>query len=138
MYLTGKSRGRRKLGDISFAPTGLIPFGWTPSLPDSINCDPLTVGGFYDWITGNSKSCSIAAGQQQIQQVANRAANNYGVDSPAAIATQIEADYQKAQIPIDVNTIFNPPAASATAGTPWWMWAALLGGGALIVVKVLK
>jgi hypothetical protein len=91
---------------------------------------------WWDWLTG--QPTLTAAGQAQIQSVADNAAKYYGADSVTAQVAQQMANQQKALVPLDTANILN--FYDSQGGVlPWqipsWLW---WGAGALGALWVLK
>lgn len=94
--------------------------------------------------------CQTLANQNQIQDVANRAAYYYGVDSPTAQVAQQAAETQKAQVPADVANIakyygagtgVQIPGISATmplSSLPAWVWPVAIGVGTLMLLNLTR
>lgn len=97
-------------------------------------------------------ACASAASNAQIQSVVANAQYYYGTNSPAAQAAAQAAAAQEAQSAADaadvssfygagnLNPFFTPGGIDPndTSTWPWWMWLAIFGGGALLVVAAVK
>lgn len=150
MYIVAtKRRVRRGLGD-DLPATSLLPSqvfaqmkaGAPPAPVDNSISTPGLLwnwlsngfgvsGGCYPWdIACANRQAMINANTAQIQNVADRASYFYGQNSAPAIATQAVADYQKSQVPLDVNAILNSTAPAGPAGIPLWLW--VIGGGIVL------
>ena len=148
MFVVSKQRrpGLGRLGSQAI-PLSMATVPYSATLVDTTGC-------VWDYLWGKSSfdACLTAANQNQIQTVANNAAQYYGANSPTTQVAQAIATQQEAQVPSDVQTIdtsYNLPASpfipslgpGVSLGDPstWpvWLWIAL-GVGGLVLVKALK
>lgn len=132
----GRLRGRRRLGQYD-DETGFIdpdPSINPPASSGTTNNDTLprpAACSWYDYIWP-TEACSLALGQQQINQVAVNAASA-GYPASVVAAVQSTAADQSADFAVDNSLIFNPPTNSPSTW-PWYYWA-LLAGGALLAIE---
>jgi hypothetical protein len=149
MYVRMQKRRRGGLRGITYTPGGIVPFTWTPSVPDSpapvsdlsttdLLSNWLTSGfgvsaGCYPWdINCANKVPRIQQGQAQIQDSVNRA-KAAGYPQSVVDAMQQAADYQKAQVGLDVGSIDASLVPPGPLNIPTWMWLAA-GAAALWAV----
>jgi hypothetical protein len=131
-------KGFRGLGQYD-DETGFIdsdPSLLSPGSPGTTNNDSLprpSACSWYDYIWP-TEACSLALGQQQIQQVPINAASA-GYPVPVVAATQDTANQQSQDFAVDNALIFNPPTSSASTW-PWYYWA-LLAAGLFVAVEVV-
>jgi hypothetical protein len=128
------------LGDVPIDPSGDTSFMY----PDvSVNNEPLpTPASCAWWNPFSSSTCSLAAGQQQVQSVVSnaKAANDVavaaGMPPPYDVAKiQAAANAGSAALAKEVPQLFSTPISLTDPSTwPWWMWAA----GGYVAARALK
>jgi hypothetical protein len=139
----GRLSRRRRLGQDIYAssidPSGDTSFFYPAAGPSTTNNNPLprpAACSWYDYIWP-TEACSLALGQQQIQQVAVNAASA-GYPADVVAATQAAADEQSAGYAADNAVIFNPPIGPQPSTWPWYYWALLAGGVFLAIESVAR
>jgi len=139
MIVTLQPRARRRLRGLGSVVMPLaLAQPYSPAPPqDATDCS--TWDFFFDpaaW-----KACAAAAEVSSIQSVAKNAAQYYGADSVTAQVAQTAANQQSAFANSDVQnvaTFFNAGQLVSAASVPAWIWALAIGGGALVLVSLLR
>jgi hypothetical protein len=148
---------RQRLGQFATDPTGGFLTNWLSSqpsvqtalsLPSPIAPDVADVCSTWDFYFNPQKwqACAasvIASGPQSVVENAKAA----GYPQSVIDAAQAAADQQAAQAgPAAANVasyygagnvVYTPGSPNSPLGLPMWFWLALLGGGALVLAKVL-
>jgi hypothetical protein len=134
MYVSSptRTRFRRRLG----ADTDTFYWNQDPSVGPVVTGNPQAIAA--------SKVIAAEQGKQEPSAWWGPQYNQPTFDEVLALANAQDAANASASpavpniLGLGLNLPSLPAGADSLSAVPWWMWGLLLGGGALLVVKVLK
>lgn len=155
MYLQApRQRGRRGLRGLGQDDVSLLMmpnlFSGSPDLtgPQTASYSTAADCSLWDFFFNPSawQACANTAAQSQISTVGTNA-KTFGYTDPVVAAAQQSGAVQQAQVPADTaniagymgagQVIYNPQNPQNQTALPTWVWVALAGGAALVLIEVL-